>query len=182
MWPCGKWWPIFVPDFYGKRCSQHPFDTYSFTHILHGFIFYGLWGYWPTQFLEVGQGRMWVWIGGAIIALMLEFGWECLENSEYVLKKYRKSVGTSEDYKGDSYQNSLGDIISCISGYYISVACVDLGVWYVPIIWTVASELLLAFFIHDGLALTIIQLFFAVKWIKKWQESIIPKSKEKKEM
>ena len=27
--------------------SQHFFDPYSFCHILHGFIFFGLWGWWP---------------------------------------------------------------------------------------------------------------------------------------
>ena len=59
--------------------------------------------------------------------------------------------------------------------YYVSLACLDLGVWYVPLIWAAVSELAMAILIRDNLTLTIIQLFFNIEWIRKWQARIIPK-------
>ena len=39
-WHKGARCPPFVADFYGPRCSQHPFDPYSLTHVLRGFLFF----------------------------------------------------------------------------------------------------------------------------------------------
>ena len=63
------------------RVSQHFFDPYSFCHILHGFIFYGLWGWWPE--LVWGYNWWWVWLLGAVLAVLGELVHELIENSDY---------------------------------------------------------------------------------------------------
>ena len=71
-WHNGKWWPLYVPDWYHPRVSQHFFDPYSFLHILHGFIFFGLWGWWPG--LVWGVEWWWVWVRDWSYRLTLETG------------------------------------------------------------------------------------------------------------
>ena len=83
--------------------SQHFFDPYSFCHILHGFIFYGCWGWWPE--LVFGAAWWWVWVVGAVLALLGELVHELVENSECVINLYRNNSGTSGQYEGDSTQN-----------------------------------------------------------------------------
>ena len=69
------------------RVSQHFFDPYSFCHILHGFIFYGLWGWWPE--LVWGYNWWWVWLLGAVLAVLGELVHELIENSEWCIELYR---------------------------------------------------------------------------------------------
>jgi hypothetical protein len=83
--------------------SQHFFDPYSFCHILHGFIFYGCWGWWPG--LVFGPVWWWVWVVGAVLSLVGELVHELIENSECVINLYRNNSGTSSQYEGDSTQN-----------------------------------------------------------------------------
>ena len=95
----GSWWPIYVPDFYGPRCSQHPLDPYSLTHVEHGFIFYALLVAIPDAIHHSihGANLPWWWalIVAAIIASALEIIWEVIENSEFVLKRFRDTNGIS---------------------------------------------------------------------------------------
>ena len=69
---------------------------------------------------------VWQWIGfsvryGFLAMFVLEFSWELMENSERVIKRYRETSGTSGDYQGDSYQNILGDLTACQTGYLLSL-------------------------------------------------------------
>jgi len=59
-WHNGKWWPLFVPEWYHPRASQHFFDPYSLLHVLHGFIYFGLWGWWfiETIFNAILKSKM----------------------------------------------------------------------------------------------------------------------------
>ena len=59
-------------------------------------------------------------VGGGILTCAMEFIWECVENSEFVLEKYRRSIGTSTDYKGDSYQNSLGTYLIRLAHFLLA--------------------------------------------------------------
>ena len=125
----GYWWPLYTADWYAPRVSQPVFDPYSLTHVLHGLmlqlVFVRFVGYWE---------------GGIAIATAIETAWELFENSEFVMERFRENSGTSGEYKGDSVQNIVGDIISMVVGYTIGTMFFQVGVWWLSIVWILASE------------------------------------------
>src|SRR3954467_14666151 len=85
------------------RCtSQNLFDPYSLTHVLHGVIFY-----WLLRTFAPRLSLRW----RLFMALGMEVGWELLENSPWVIARYRQ-VTASLDYTGDSIVNSFGDVLA----------------------------------------------------------------------
>jgi Protein of unknown function (DUF2585) len=56
--------------------SQHIADWYSFSHVIHGFLFFGLTG-WLMRTRPLGLRLM--------IATLLELSWELLENSPIII-------------------------------------------------------------------------------------------------
>jgi hypothetical protein len=82
--------------------SQHISDWYTFSHVIHGFAFYGL--LWLV-------GRRWSLGVRLVLALLLESGWEILENTDMVINRYRE-VTIALDYYGDSVLNSVCDILA----------------------------------------------------------------------
>src|SRR3989344_7056466 len=70
--------------------SQHITDWYSYSHIIHGFVFYWILTLIPaTRKLPVGTRFL--------IALFAEAAWEVFENTDLVINRYR-SVTVSLDY------------------------------------------------------------------------------------
>ena len=159
-WHNGSWWPLYVPQWYSPKVSQHFFDPYSFTHILHGVVLYYLWfllGFRPTV--------------GFFIMFVFEFSWELLENSKSVIERYRKSSGTSAEYKGDSYQNIIGDLIACEVGYTISMLFHRVfGKFWLSAVFFVAVEFGLLLYMRDSLTVTLFTLIVPNESISKWQE------------
>ena len=107
--PCGRIrpWHGVVQS---PENSQQLSDWYSFSHVVHGFLFYAgarwLLGRWP-------------WRARLVIAAGLEAGWELLENSPPVIDRYR-SVTMAYGYAGDSVLNSLSDIGMMVLGFALA--------------------------------------------------------------
>ena len=84
--------------------SQHLFDPYTLSHVLHGIIFY--WLLWPLASKFSLPWRN-------MTALALEIGWELLENSAWVIERYRQQTAAL-DYFGDSVLNAVGDVAASV--------------------------------------------------------------------
>jgi hypothetical protein len=135
--------------------SQHLSDPYTFTHVVHGFGFYAL--------LRLAARRWPVGLRG-LVALVLEAGWEVLENTNWVIERYREAT-ISLDYYGDSVVNSLGDMAAMVVGFALAAR---LPVRAIVAI-TLASELILGILIRDNLTLNIVMLIYPFESIKRWQ-------------
>src|SRR5690349_12966930 len=79
---CGQPY-LWAGDIHSSHNSQHVFDPYSFTHMLHGVLFF-----WLLTWLLPGMRWPWrLWI-----ALAIEISWELVENSEMVIERYRTAT------------------------------------------------------------------------------------------
>jgi hypothetical protein len=137
--------------------SQHLSDWYSFTHVIHGFLLYAL--------LHLVDRRRKLQFGARLaIAIAIEAFWEVVENTPFVIDRYRAAT-ISLDYYGDSIVNSLSDTVFMIAGFVLS------RVLPVPVIVAiaVALELFVGWAIHDNLTLNVIMLIHSVDAIKTWQ-------------
>lgn len=135
--------------------SQHIADWYTPSHIIHGFLFFGL--LWlVARRLSLGWRLA--------IATAVECLWEIVENSDAVIERYR-SVTISLDYYGDSVLNTASDVLAMILGFWLAS---KLPVWATVAI-ALAFEALTIWLIRDGLALNIIMLLYPLDWIANWQ-------------
>jgi hypothetical protein len=144
--PCGtvRFWTGEVQS---AENSQQIADWYTFSHVIHGLLFYAaahlFWRRW--QVFGGGPAR---W--ALPIAVALEASWELLENSPMIIDRYR-AVTASFGYSGDSILNSLADIGWMGVGFWLASR---LPAW-ASVAMGVAFELFTLVMIRDNLTLNV---------------------------
>ena len=146
------WWE---GDIWSTENSQRFADPYSFSHIAHGLLFYAFLC-WAARRQPV-EYRF-------LAALLLEAGWEILENSPIIINRYRQ-VTIALGYTGDSILNSLSDVGMMSLGF---VFAARFRPW-VSVALILAMELGCLFWVRDNLTLNVIMLAHPVEAIKTWQ-------------
>lgn len=135
--------------------SQHLMDWYTFSHVLHGFVFYAFLSWAAPQ---------WSLTQRFIAAVAMEAGWEILENSPMIINRYRTATAAF-DYFGDSIVNSLADIIAMMVGFIAAArmpVAASIGLF-------LGIELGMVWAIRDNLTLNVIMLIWPIEAIKTWQ-------------
>lgn len=155
MCKCGfiKFWHGAVVS---SENSQHISDWYTFSHIIHGMIFYG--------FFRLVSRRKWPILFCLVAAIFVESAWEVFENSSFIINRYREST-IALDYFGDSVLNSISDIAFMIVGFWMAM---KLPTW-VTIFLIIVMELWVGYLIRDNLTLNVVMLVYPFDWIKNWQ-------------
>ena len=135
--------------------SQHLSDWYTFSHIIHGILFYlGLWYFFP---------RWSVWTR-LVVAMGIEVAWELIENTPMVIDHYRQQA-LAQGYTGDSIINSISDTIAMVFGFVLAWR---LSVWAVVFL-ALFLELFVLYIIRDNLTLNILNLIHQFPSIAAWQ-------------
>ena len=157
--PDGKF-GFWEPSIWSSENSQRLADPYSFSHIVHGILFYAL--LWLVARKLPVRHRL-------LLALILEAGWEVLENSPLIINRYR-AVTISLGYVGDSVLNSLSDILMMALGFLFA--------WrvrpWIAVATVFVMEIGCAIFIRDNLTLNVIMLVHPVEVIRHWQLAAQP--------
>ncbi len=135
--------------------SQQVADWYTLSHIVHGFLFYWLLGYFFPR-LSFGVRLL--------IATGVEVGWELLENTPWLIDHYRQQALAS-GYTGDSILNSFTDTIVMIAGF---IAARRLPVW-ASVAAVLGLEAIPLIFIRDSLILNAANLLYPFEFLKAWQ-------------
>jgi hypothetical protein len=135
--------------------SQQIADWYTPSHIIHGFVFYTL-GWLFLRRNLIGERY--------IAAILIEAGWELLENSQFIIDRYREAT-FAFGYNGDSVLNSLTDLGWMTLGFMLARR---LPVW-VTIAIAIFFESLTLWIIRGNLALNVLMLIAPIDAIKAWQ-------------
>jgi hypothetical protein len=146
------WWESNI---WSSEQSQRFADPYSFSHVCHGVIFYGL--LWLAARRAPLRYRF-------LAAVLIEATWEALENSPIIINRYR-AVTISLGYVGDSILNSISDVLMMAIGFAIASR---LRVW-MSVALVVALEAGMLVLCRDNLTLNIVMLVYPLEAIRQWQ-------------
>jgi Protein of unknown function (DUF2585) len=156
-----RWWcacgqpTLWTGDANGPHNSQHLFDPYSLTHVLHGLILCGVLSYALPRLAPAWR---------LVVAVVVEVGWELVENTNFVIERYRTAT-LALGYQGDTVANSVGDVLSCVLGFVVARR---IGLWPSVVLFAVTEAVLLVW-IRDSLFLSTLMLIHPIDAIKAWQ-------------
>jgi hypothetical protein len=139
----------------GSKQSQMLGDWYSFSHIVHGLLFYA--ALWLVA-------RRWSVEQRFAAALLIEASWEVIENTPWVIDRYRTATAAL-GYTGDSVINSIADIGMMALGF---LAARKLPLW-ASIALVVTLELIPLLVMRDNLVLNVWMLLWPTEWLRLWQ-------------
>jgi hypothetical protein len=157
--PCGtiRLWQGVVES---AENSQQISDWYSFSHVIHGFLFYGAAHVLWRKFGLTGLSPKWA----LALAVLTEGAWEILENSPIIIDRYR-AVTASWGYSGDSVLNSAADMGFMALGF-VFASRVPL---MLTVITAIAFELFTLAMIRDNLTLNVLMLATPIEAVREWQ-------------
>jgi hypothetical protein len=139
----------------GPTQSQMIADWYSFSHIVHGFLFYAIAAWlFPRSTLD----------NRFLGAMLVEAAWEIAENTPMVIDRYREAT-IALGYSGDSILNSASDIAVMAVGF---AAARRLPVW-ASLVVVAALEIVPLIVIRDNLTLNVWMLLVPSDSIRTWQ-------------
>jgi len=139
----------------GPEISQHLTDWYTYSHVVHGIGFYFLlWLIAPRTPVAIRF----------ILALAFEVSWEIVENTSFIIERYRQSA-IAQGYFGDSIVNSVADTLACAFGFLIART---IPAWGTAVL-AIFVELLLLYMVRDNFTLNVIQLIHPTEVISHWQ-------------
>ena len=149
---------LFERQVHSPGNSQHLSDWYTPSHVIHGFLFYGLgWLLFRKRSISFRIG----------FATLIEAVWEILENSPIIINRYRAAT-IAFDYYGDSILNSAMDTTFMLLGFLLA--------WRLPIratiVVAVVAELTTGMLIRDNLTLNVLMLIHPLDAIKVWQAGV----------
>ena len=140
---------------FSVRMSQELSDWYSFSHIIHGFLFF-----WLLRRLLPRAPLA----ARLLVAMAIEIACEMAENSPFVINAYRRQA-LAAGYTGDSIINSVSDVVMMCTGFLVASR--------LKARWLIAMALCFEIFtismIRDGLALNILNFAVPIKAIHDWQ-------------
>ena len=135
--------------------SQHLADWYSFSHVIHGFLFHGL------GWLVLRRASL---AARLTLAMVIEGAWEILENTPMIINRYRE-VTMAWGYAGDSIVNSIADLGWMVVGFLVASRVRPRWI----VLTAIAFELLTLTMIRDNLTLNVVMLVAPIESIADWQ-------------
>lgn len=154
--PCGTirlWHGLVQSD----ENSQQIADWYSLSHIVHGLIFYSL-GWLLLRCQPIGTRFL--------LALIIEAGWEVLENSPLIIDRYR-AVTMTFGYSGDSILNLVSDMAMMALGFWLAAWLPRWG----GVALAILLELIALAAIRDNLTLNLLMLIAPSDAVRAWQQT-----------
>lgn len=146
---------VWVSSAASAKTSQMLSDWYSASHIVHGFLFYGM--LWLVA-------RRWPAEWRLSVAMLIEAAWEILENTPLIIDRYREGT-IALGYTGDSVLNSMSDIAMMGAGF---LAARKLPVW-ASLILVGMLEIVPLMVIRDNLTLNVWMLLAPNDAVRAWQ-------------
>ena len=150
---------LWEPDAAGPRTSQMLSDWYSASHLVHGFLFYGMLSlvarHSPAK--PTVERRF-------VVAVLIESAWEIAENTPMIINRYRDATAAL-GYTGDAVLNSMSDLTMMAIGFALARR---LPVWASAAL-VLVLELLPLLVIRDNLTLNVWMLLAPNDAIRSWQ-------------